>query len=157
MLNGVESLRTNAMCADRLNSRHLRHGPQTRWNRGASLEAIEHLRKKIPSQIPCGYLNLLAATDGGEAALPVAPYNCCLDDATTVLTGGAKAWRQRWLEEGFFIIGGDGGGELLAFDLRTQGEPPIVAIDMVAGSESAMMVAPSVEAFVAMLGREEAA
>ncbi len=147
----------NTMCADRLKSRHPSHGPQTRWNRRASLEAIEHLREQIPSQIPFGYLDLLAATEGGEAALPVAPYNCYLDVATTVLTGGAEAWRRRWLEEGFFIIGGNGGGELLAFDLRTQGEPPIVAIDMVAGSESAMMVAPSVEAFAAMLGREEAA
>lgn len=144
----------NAMCADRLKSRHPSHGPQTRWNRRASLEAIEHLREQIPSQIPCGYLDLRAATDGGETALPVAPYNCYLDNVATVLAGGTEAWRQHWLEEGFFIIGGDGGGELLAFDLRAPVKPPIVATDMVVGAESAMAVAQTLDAFVAMLGHE---
>jgi hypothetical protein len=121
---------------------------------GASTEALAQLRQRIPSRIPRGYLDLLAVSDGGEGPLPVLPHNCCLDDAATVLSGLAEAWRRDWLDAGFFVIGGNGGGELLAFDLRASAEPPIVTIDMVAGAESANEVAPTVDAFVAMLGCE---
>ncbi|HEY9110102.1 MAG TPA: SMI1/KNR4 family protein [Roseateles sp.] len=123
---------------------------------GASGETLEQLRRHIPPQVPGGYLDLLATTDGGEGALPVQPYNCCLDNAATVLAGLTEAWRRSRLDEGFFVIGGNGGGELLAFDLRKPGLPPIVAVDMVVGAESAMDVAPTVDAFAAMLGHEPA-
>lgn len=86
--------------------------------------------------------------------MPVQPYNCCLDDVATMLAGFAEAWRQDWLEQGFFVMGADGGAELIAFDMRSSGALPLVAIDMVAGTESAMEVAGTCEAFVAMLGHE---
>ena len=128
--------------------------PAWRGFPGASVEALEQLRQQLPPRIPAGYFDLLAMTDGGEGPLPVQPYNCYLDDVTTMLAGCSEAWRRDWLEQGFFIIGGDGGGEFLAFHLRASEALPLVAIDMVVGAESAKEVARTCEAFGAMLGHE---
>lgn len=121
---------------------------------GASAETLEQLRQRLPPRIPSGYLELLALSNGGEGPLPVQPYSCYLDDVATVLAGLTEVWRRDWLDEGFLVIGGNGGGELLAFDLRALGVPPVVAVDMVAGGESTMQVAPTFEMFLGFLGRE---
>jgi hypothetical protein len=54
----------------------------------------------------------------------------------------------------FFVFGGNGGGEYLAFDMRDGAPWPVVTIDMVVGPASAEIVAPSFDAFIPLIGIE---
>ncbi len=54
---------------------------------------------------------------------------------------------------GFFAFGGNGGGEMLAFDTRTSAPWKIYAIPYIGNGESdALLVAESFEQFVEMIG-----
>ncbi len=57
--------------------------------------------------------------------------------------------------QGFLIIGGDGGGGYVAFDTRSKPPWPIVTIDMVAGGDSAEVIAPDFGTFYDRIGVEE--
>jgi hypothetical protein len=61
-------------------------------------------------------------------------------------------WHADWLRQGFFVIGSNGGGELIAFDLRRPETQSLVSIDMVAGAGSAETVVDTWAGFVDMLG-----
>jgi hypothetical protein len=121
---------------------------------GACPEALDELRKSAPRRIPGEYFALLSSRDGGEGPLPVQPYNCCLDDVATLLANLEDAWHQGWLNQRLFVVGGNGGGELIALDLRTPGEVPVVSVDMVAGLDSVRTIADSWARFAEMLGCE---
>jgi len=124
---------------------------------GATAEDLAHLRSVAPVDLPQRYVDLLAFSDGGEGPLPFAPYNLCLDPAITVartIEGGNH--KQADLE-GFLIFGSGGGGEYIAFDLRNGPPWPIVAIDMVAGGDSAEVIASDFGAFFDQIGIEATA
>ena len=57
--------------------------------------------------------------------------------------------------DGFLIIGGNGGGEYIAFDTRSGVPWPIVSIHMVAGGGSAEVIAPDFDAFYDCIGVED--
>ena len=123
------------------------------WYRmdGASAQAIEELRAAAPKELPESYLALLSFTDGGEGPLPVNPFNLCLDPAREII---ARLANDQSEFDGFLIFGGNGGGEYLAFDIR-EGDPwPVVTIDMVAGRESAEVVAHDFDNFIDLIGVE---
>ncbi len=119
---------------------------------GATEAALHALRQAAPVELPRSYYDLLAQSDGGEGPLPVQPYTLCLDPATTT----AKAIRDGGYFEGFIVFASSGGGELLAFDIRGAAPWPIIAIDMVAGPETAEPVADDFDTLLDLIGREEA-
>ena len=115
---------------------------------------IEGLRAAAPAGLPESYLQLLSESDGGEGPLPVSPFNLCLDPVREVLARLSNRNYGQPEFDGFLIFGGDGGGEYLALDMR-QGTPwPVVAIDMVAGSDSAEIVTTDFEEFVQLIGQD---
>ncbi|WP_324750427.1 SMI1/KNR4 family protein [Sphingomonas sp. LY54] len=124
------------------------------WYRmeGASVQAIEALRATAPDELPESYVQLLMISDGGEGPLPVSPFNLCLDPAREVIARIADGNHAQPAFDGFLIFGGNGGGEYFAFDMRLGAPWPVVAIDMVAGRESAEVVASNFDRFIDLIG-----
>lgn len=93
----------------------------------ASSSALNALRDALPL-LPPAYLALLSRGNGGEAGLSVSPFNLCIDSAESAL----DYWHsETYTMPGVFVFGGNGGGALLAFDMR-QPEPwPVVSFDPV--------------------------
>lgn len=123
---------------------------------GASAAALAQLRTIAPVELPESYFSLLAFSNGGEGPLPVQPLWLCLDPAEEV-AGTAQAGTLRDFFPNLFVIGGNGGGEAIAFDLRA-GEPyPVVAFDMANAdlAESVRQIAPSFDAALDLIGRNE--
>lgn len=117
----------------------------------AEAEVLERLRQISPVELPASYLNLLAFSDGGEGPLSISPYTLCLDPAAEVIEAIRSG---RTGSDGFLAFGGNGGGEYIAFDIRGHMPWPVVAIDMVGGSDTANTVAADFDAFSEMIGRE---
>ena len=57
---------------------------------------------------------------------------------------------------GFFVFGGNGGGELIAFDTRNSRPWPVVSIDMtnISVTESVHVVAKDFASFLSLVGVE---
>lgn len=126
------------------------------WYRvaGASAQQIEELRAAAPGELPESYVALLSFSDGGEGPLSVQPYNLVLDPAQEVVARIANGNYGQPEFDGFLIFGGNGGGEYLAFDMG-QGAPwPVVSIDMVAGRNSAEVIACDFDSFLDLIGVE---
>ena len=103
--------------------------------------------------MPEEYLELLRFSNGGEGDLALLPLLFVLFDVDEVL----KMLSDRFYRDefhDFLSFGGNGGLEQIAFALR-KGEPyPIVMIDLIAGSESAVEIAPDMAQFVEAIGLE---
>lgn len=121
---------------------------------GASAEELARLRAVAPDDLPIRYLDLLAFSNGGEGPLAVQPYNFSLDPAVVVAEAVDGENHGQADLQGFLIFGSNGGGEYLAFDTRSGAPWPVVAIDMVAGSGSAAIVAPDFDGFYDLIGVE---
>ena len=107
----------------------------------------------MPADLPPEYFQLLAFSNGGEGPLPVEPYNFCLDEAEYA----AKQYADKVFHEyfpGLFVIGGNGGGEAIAFDMRGAKPWPIVAFDMtnIDLDESVVTLAPNFVSFLDLVG-----
>jgi hypothetical protein len=122
---------------------------------GASPQALEELRAAAPEELPESYLQLLSSSDGGEGPLPVIPFNLCLDPAREVIDRIRNGNSGQPEFDGFLIFGGNGGGEYLAFDLRQRAPWPVVAVDMIAGRDSAEIVATDFDKFIDLIGVDE--
>ena len=124
---------------------------------GASAESLSRLRAASPVELPEEYFDLLSFSNGGEGPLPVAPYNFCLDSAEHAAEHNAAGTHAGFFPE-FFIIGGNGGGEYIALDLRGPKPLPVVSIDMtnIDLSESVLSVAADFQSFLAIVGVESA-
>ncbi|ETI65200.1 hypothetical protein C100_03300 [Sphingobium sp. C100] len=115
---------------------------------------MARLRALAPDNLPEQYLDLLAFSNGGEGPLAISPYNFCLDPAKIVADAiDSENCGQADLK-GFLIFGGNGGGEYLAFDTRSVAPWSIVVIDMVAGGDSAEVIAADFAAFYDRIGVE---
>lgn len=119
---------------------------------GAAAEELSRLRAVAPNDLPERYVDLLAFSNGGEGPLPSRPYNLCLDAARTVTETIESENHGQADLQGFLIIGGNGGGEYIAFDTRSGAPWPIVAIDMVTGGGSAEVIAPDFDTFYDRIG-----
>ena len=118
----------------------------------ASEDELAEIRRTLPSSLPPIYFDLLAETNGGEGPLPVNPYNFCLDPVVTILDAFRSRNYGRPDLDGFLVFGSDGSRELIAFDMRGGLPGAIVTIDMVAGPESAEIVATNFDEFVGIVG-----
>lgn len=123
---------------------------------GASAQIIEDLRASALEELPGSYLQLLSVSNGGEGPLPVDPFNLCLDPADEVMARLGNGNYGQPDFDTFLIFGGNGGGEYLAFDMRHGAPWPVVTIDMVAGPESAEVVATDFDTFIDLIGVEPA-
>ena len=123
---------------------------------GASDAAMASLRQAAPAVLPESYYSLLFYSNGGEGPLPVQPLWIVLYPAEEV----AEIARQGTFDEffsGLFVIGGNGGGEAVAFDLRTAEPYPLIFFDMtnIDLAESIRLIAPNFDAALDLIGREE--
>lgn len=130
---------------------------QRQWHRcdGASAEELAALIAAAPVALPESYLQLLRATNGGEGPLPVQPLWLVLYPAKEV----AQIQREATFKEffpGFFVIGGNGGGEAVAFDLRAPSSMPVVAFDMtnIDLTESVRPLAASFDGLLDLMGQD---
>jgi hypothetical protein len=113
---------------------------------GASSEVLQQLEREVGG-LPESYVKCLRAGNGGEVGLRVSPFNLCIDAAESAL----DYWRSgTYTMEGVFVFGGDGGGSLLAFDMRAPGVYPVVCFDPIDPEGSIEAVAPSFEALLAL-------
>ena len=99
------------------------------YNPGASVESLQLLLDKAPINFPQEYIEFLAHSNGSEGPIPVQPYYLCFDPIEVVLQSIASEYYATTFP-GFVLIGGDGGGEFIAIDVRKQNARPIVALDM---------------------------
>ena len=122
---------------------------------GASVAAIAQLKAVAPVRLPESYFSLLSFSNGGEGPLAVRPLRLCLYPAEEV-AGIEQAGTFREFFPNLFVIGGNGGGAAVAFDLRA-GEPyPLVEFDMtnIVLAESVRQIAPSFDAALELIGRD---
>ena len=120
--------------------------------KGAPPEAIQQLRSEVMG-LPAAYLELLSVGDGGEVGLKVSPFNLCLDSAESALS----YWKSgKYTMKGVFVFGGNGGGELLAFDMREPGNISIISFDPIDPDGSVEKVAPNFENLMAQIEEHDA-
>jgi len=131
-------------------------GREWRKAEGVSERAMAELREVAPRSLPESYFSLLTFSNGGEGPLPVQPLWLCLYRAEEVV----RIARQGTFEEffsGLFVIGGNGAGEAVAFDLRAAAPHSLVSFDMTNTdlAESVCLIAPSFDAALELIGRSE--
>jgi hypothetical protein len=116
-------------------------------SQGASEEVLEELQSSVAG-LPASYLDLLRLGNGGEVGLTLNPYTLCLDfaeDALAYWNSGTYTIQEA------FVFGGNGGGNLLAFDMRQSGICSVVCFDPIDPEGSIEQIAPSFEQFIAMV------
>jgi hypothetical protein len=124
-------------------------------NAGAGEGDLDRLRHVAAVPLPAEYLAFLAFSDGGEGPLGVDPGCVIIDSA-----GDAASQKEnKAFEEffpGFFMFGGNGAGELLAFDVRGSMPWPVVMIDMtnINLEESVVKIADNFSCLLEHIGRE---
>jgi hypothetical protein len=121
--------------------------PSWLFPQGASEEVLQELRSSVVG-LPASYLDLLRLGNGGEAGLSVSPYTLCLDSAEDALS----YWKSgTYTIQEAFVFGGDGGGELLALDMRQSSFCSVICFDPIDPEGSIEQIAPSFEQFIAMV------
>jgi hypothetical protein len=95
--------------------------------------------------LPPAYLEFLRSTGGDEGELDVEPGWIQFWPAEEVIEMNRSYEVERNLP-GFFGFGSSGGGELFAFDMRGDGEPPVVMVPFISMTSSeARFIASSFE------------
>lgn len=125
-------------------------------NPGASNDALQSLREVVGVNLPKEYFELLAYSNGGEGSLPMSPFNFCLDSAEVATNNKVENIYDEFFP-GFFVFGGSGGGDYIAFDIRSSEPWPIVAIDMtnIDLDESVNFIAKNFPTFLEQVGLEQ--
>ena len=102
--------------------------------------------------LPGSYLAQLAASNGGEGELGVEPGWISFWPAEEVV-GLNATYRIAELLPGFFGFGSDGGGELLAFDVRSQEPFPVVMVPFIPmDAEEAVQIVRSFDELRPLIG-----
>jgi hypothetical protein len=119
----------------------------------ASPEALESLAASAPLQLPEEYFALLRFSNGGEGELGVEPGWFQLWPAEEVLPLN-RAYGVPEFLPGFFGLGSNGGGELLALDARIGPPYKVVMVPFVPMEVlEAETIAEDFLGFVRALGR----
>ncbi len=130
-------------------------GEQT-WTRQPPADPCEltDLTQASPVPLPTSYLELLKSSNGGSGDLGRQPGWFILWSASEVMPQNV-AYKVQAQVPGFIGIGTNGGGELLAFDMR-HGEPyPVVSIPFIPmQAQDVLRIADSFEEFRSLMGRE---
>nr|WP_314877222.1 SMI1/KNR4 family protein [uncultured Pseudomonas sp.] len=121
---------------------------------GATCAALASLRDIAPRQLPDEYYLLLSHCNGGEGPLPVEPQYFILYPAEDAASPEQLSLYQQ-MAPGMFVIGDNGGSEVVAFDLRANSAPwPVVCFDPIDPMGSILLIAQNFKSFVALVGRE---
>jgi hypothetical protein len=119
---------------------------------GADEAAIQALIATVGVTLPPEYIEYLRVNNGGEGDLAVEPGWFQVWPAEQVIELN-RAYEVHDNLPKFFGIGSNGGGELLAFDARSESPWPVVMIPFMPMDEAeARPVAPDFESFVRLMG-----
>ena len=126
---------------------------------GASQEALARLRAAAPAALPQKYFDLLHFANGGEWRLSAAPFRFALSPAEWIAgIYEADHWKpnaNNAFLKGFVLIGTNGSGETVAFDIRGSEPWPVVLIDMDAEEDERVMpIAEDFDAFIDLFGNQ---
>ena len=119
---------------------------------GAEEAVIQNLIATVGITLPPEYAEYLRVTNGGEGDLGVEPgwFQIWPAEQVVELNG---AYQVRENLPGFLGIGSNGGGELLAFDARSESPWPVVMIPFIPMDKAeARQVARDFESFVRFMG-----
>ncbi|WP_394155874.1 SMI1/KNR4 family protein [Loktanella salsilacus] len=120
---------------------------------GAAHEEIAKLVTAAGYTLPESYLAFLCISNGGQGPLSVDPFWLILDSADSV-AGALKIGTFTEFFPGLIVIGGNGAGEGVAFDFRSNREAEVVHFDMTNTdhSESVRPFAASFTELLALVG-----
>ena len=109
--------------------------------------AIRKLVAESGLELPEEYLSFLKLSNGGELNAESGHFH--LYPAEEVIQANLDLRVQEFLP-GFFIFGGDGANELLAFNMREPEARKVYVVPMIGmGEEDAVMIADSFKSFIA--------
>lgn len=132
-----------------------KHPAKSQWYPGppAAPDAIEALVAESGLELPADYLKFLASFNGCEGSLGAKLRWFQLWPVEEILQLNKDYEVQKWVP-GFFGIGSDGGGYLLAFDTRTSWPWEIVKVPFgYLDKVEATLVAASFNEFVKSIGQ----
>jgi len=153
--------RSAALAADPCARRTCKTGDVTdqdgecRWRKAgpASREVIEALKTQATVALPPEYLDFLSQTNGGEGDLAADPGWFAIWPSEEVLENN-RGYEILTYLPGFFGFGSNGGGELLAFDMRHGAPYPVVMIPFIPmEAREARPVAATFAEFRTLLGK----
>ncbi|WP_284620729.1 SMI1/KNR4 family protein [Aquabacterium humicola] len=121
---------------------------------GASPEDIARLSEALPFTPPSDYIELLTRTNGGEGELAAAPGWFQLFEVEFALSLWSDAF-YRTEYPSYYFFGSNGGLESLALVIDGPTKGSVVAVDTIAGDESAILVASEFTEFLDLVGVEE--
>src|SRR5687767_4828563 len=128
-----------------------------RWERRppATEDAIEALTAACGFKLPAEYLSFLRYSNGGEGLLCIEPWYFQLLSAEEVIEYNHGYNVEEFLP-GWFAIGSNGGGEMLAIRKRDGSPCPVYMVPFIPMAESdAVQIAHDFEMFAMALGRTE--
>ena len=131
------------------------HDTTADWDRKspASEAVLSKLSLEAGFELPNDYLTFLSHSNGGEGELGIQPGWFILWEAENVIQFGIEYEVPKYAP-GFFAFGSNGGGELLAFEIRNNDECPVVMLPCIGmETNSAMQVAANFTEFAAQMGR----
>jgi SMI1-KNR4 cell-wall len=120
---------------------------------GASAQALNSLKAAVGNSLPEAYLALLTQGNGGEVPLSVFPHNFCLDSAESALDYFESG---TYTLQGVFVFGGDGGGSLLALDVRQAKPWPVICFDPIDPEGSIETISDDFNSFLGLIARDQA-
>ena len=131
------------------------HDSTADWDRRspASEAVVSKLALEAGFELPKDYLTFIRHSNGGEGELGVQPGWFHLWEAENVIQFGIEYEVPKYAP-GFFAFGSNGGGEILAFDIRNDADRPIVMLPCIGiETNAAMPVAANFADFAAQMGR----
>lgn len=133
---------------------------KTNWNEtqaGATATALEAMRAALPASLPGSFYDLLAFSNGGEWPAGQCQFSFRLlsaeEIAENVRWAPSKPNEAHEFLRGFILIGSNGSGLCVGFDIR--GEPPWPIVEVDAGAdddERVVAIARDFDAFLDILG-----
>jgi hypothetical protein len=139
-----------------MNTSDILKDPTAKWEREPPADsiAVQRLVAESKAELPEDYIALLYYSNGGERELGVEPGWFQLWPAEKVIEFN-QGYEAETNVPGFFGFGSNGGGEMLAFDMRS-GEPwKIVMIPFIPMQvKNAIVIADDFGAFLQSMGRE---
>jgi hypothetical protein len=128
---------------------------------GATREALARLRAASPAPLPLSFYDLLSFSNGGYWPAGNGQFSFRLSPAEQTAEIYEKDWRRDWRQpsvaneflDGFVLIGTNGCGVCVGFDIRGVTPWPIVEVDTDADEdERVVAVARDFDAFLEILG-----
>ncbi len=121
----------------------------------APAKVLAELRRGAPAPLPDAYFEFLARSDGGEGDFGAEQLGWVSFWPSSEVLILNREYDLQTVLPGFFGFASNGGGELIAFDLRENGASPVVMIPFIPmDARESVLVSPSFDEFRGMLGYE---